>query len=330
VDNSWFDRQTSAFSAATSALFYADPGQTLLFLDWDDTLFPTSDIFREERSGRLDPFEDYEESDAEEDERVEALERWRASLKRFLETACAVSDRCVIVTNSARPWVTNSVGIFAPELLPLFGRPDGKGLHVVYAVEAMREQRWSWCLRGARSCHAGVEAWIRKGLRITQARPSSFEELTLSKQFAMRREAQNFYARYPGQTWKNIISFGDMCFEHDALWQVTSSRLQASPRDRLRTKAITLPEASKVGTLANHLAVAATLLPAYVAFDGDIDLDLRRAPIPLQEVGKALQMPRLADLSFNPYGYGCEEHGISEKVLDELHCIVQERFALGA
>lgn len=35
------------------------------------------------------------------------------------------------------------------------------------------------------------------------------EECTLAKYNAMKQEATAFYARYPGQSWKNIVSIGD-------------------------------------------------------------------------------------------------------------------------
>ena len=38
------------------------------------------------------------------------------------------------------------------------------------------------------------------------------EQLTLAKYCAMKAEATAFYSR-PGQSWKNIMSFGDMPYE---------------------------------------------------------------------------------------------------------------------
>ena len=35
----------SVFSAASSGRLYAEPAQTLIFLDWDDTIFPCTEIF---------------------------------------------------------------------------------------------------------------------------------------------------------------------------------------------------------------------------------------------------------------------------------------------
>mmetsp|Transcript_23744 Transcript_23744/g.55340 ORF Transcript_23744/g.55340 Transcript_23744/m.55340 type:complete len:388 (+) Transcript_23744:80-1243(+) len=323
-------RQVSAVSAATSGMRFSEPSQTLLFLDWDDTLFPTSDIFREELHLYRGSSAGFEESETDDDDSSAVLERWRASLKRFLETAVSVSDRCVIVTNSVRPWVTKSLRIFAPELLPLFERADGNGLHVVYAIEFMEEQRWSRCLSAASCCFNGMEDWIRQKLGIRTARASCAKDLTSSKHMVMQREAQAFYAQYPGQTWKNIISFGDMCFEHDALMKLSSDRAKCCSRERLRTKAVTLPEALTISSLADYLAVTAMLLPAYVAHDGDIDLDLRTAAQPLEHVGKALRIPKLAEVKFIPNRLRHVEHeGVPDEVLDELACLVHENCVLG-
>ena len=42
----------SVLSAASSGRLYAEPAQTLIFLDWDDTIFPCTEIFQKRNYSR--------------------------------------------------------------------------------------------------------------------------------------------------------------------------------------------------------------------------------------------------------------------------------------
>jgi len=50
---------------------------------------------------------------------AEDLADWQEAAGEFLRAACGISDRCVILTNSKRPWVTTCINHFAPNLKPL-------------------------------------------------------------------------------------------------------------------------------------------------------------------------------------------------------------------
>merc|ERR1719264_1041027 len=104
-----------------------------------------------------------------------------------------------------------------------------------------------------------------------------------AKMAVMQREADDFYSRYPGQTWKNVLSFGGGPLEHSAVQEVTFQR-RSPARENLRTKAITEPFAPSVGELALRLEFGARLMPAYVRFDGDICLNLQVAEEPLAAI----------------------------------------------
>ncbi|CAE8737763.1 unnamed protein product [Polarella glacialis] len=85
----WRRQASPAFSMATSGGLFAEPAQTLLFLDWDDTLFPCSELFTRRGLPRrrkywnrpLPPELDLE------------LEPWRQAVEEFLGAACAISER---------------------------------------------------------------------------------------------------------------------------------------------------------------------------------------------------------------------------------------------
>eukprot|EP00440_Ansanella_granifera_P035576 gb/GFBE01038592.1/.p1 GENE.gb/GFBE01038592.1/~~gb/GFBE01038592.1/.p1 ORF type:complete len:478 (+),score=57.78 gb/GFBE01038592.1/:1-1434(+) len=345
----------SVSSIASSGRLFAEPAQTLLFLDWDDTIFPCSELFH--RRGLPRRARDWTEPlsselDAE-------LEPWRRAVEEFLRAACAVSDRCVIVTNSKAPWVMACVEQFAPCLLPFFNRKDGKGAVVVYAAEALRNAKasassnpgfssrildsvkpWLPCGQGAssRPCSpaevlqclsaAACGDWDPPP-RVQAAQRTA--ELTKAKLEAMRQEAHQFYSRYPGQTWKNVLSLGDMKYEHDAVKELSASRVPSQARERLRTKSFVLPTSPLLSELTLQLRVWSHLLPACARFDGELDMDLSESEAPLEELSRAMHLPQLARLQ-QPYDTllndpeSVVEWGIREveDLLDELAVVVHE------
>lgn len=298
-------------SEATSGCLYAEATQTLIFLDWDDTLFPTTELFdtwglpREAGATVELP-----------DKLAAQLESWRAALTEFLSSACTLSERCIIVTNSKRPWVHNCVRRFAPAIQLLLEQESG--LSVVYARELTGSKQ---------SCHRpeGLRAVLHE---LRSEEEELREHLTKAKQAAMRQEAKEFYSRYPGQTWKNVLSIGDMAYEHVAVQEVTFRR--ASPaRERLRTKAITVPTSPSLGVITCRLHCFQYLLQAWVRFDGDLSVNLEEVPDPLDALAQAMQMPKIRTLIPMGYAWGRgpapsdEEHAA---MLQELSRLVQFQF----
>mmetsp|Transcript_40044 Transcript_40044/g.127423 ORF Transcript_40044/g.127423 Transcript_40044/m.127423 type:complete len:327 (-) Transcript_40044:164-1144(-) len=298
-----FDRKIS--EVTTSDVLFAEAEQTLIFFDWDDTLFPTTAIFEEWGvDAKMENVTGLPEGLEEE------LRAWRAAVQRLLTSACSCSARCVIMTNSKRPWVHDCVRRFAPDLLPLL---EGHlGPSVVYAREALVTGR-------------------REGLRPVRNEFFTSEDmeqmLTKAKQLSMAQVAEDFYSRYPGQTWKNILSVGDMLYEHSAVQEVTFSR-RSPPREHVRTKAITVPTQPSLGVLTCRLQLCDRLLPAFVSKDGDLSLDLEVCPEPMDALAEALEMPQLADLAALRYAWGRAPWPGREEVaraLRELGHIVEGR-----
>jgi len=293
VSASSYDTSAGA-SLASSVHRYAEPGQTLIFFDWDDTLFPTTEVFVRwqvpQRSNNLVALPEELET---------ALAAWREALHQYLLTACSLSDCCVIVTNSTSPWVQTCLERFAPNLKQLFDKESG-GVRVVYANTAAfknAQRKQGWGLRRQRS-----------------------KEMTDAKLAAMRQVATRFYSSYPNQSWKNILSLGDMKYEHEAVQRLSFSR-KCTANERLRTKAILLPGAPSLSELALRLQFSKLMLPAYVHFNGDFDLDLRSASDPLREIAKALGIPQLGDLPFPRHAWGrtpVPEDNVAAAALDEL------------
>mmetsp|Transcript_3246 Transcript_3246/g.7653 ORF Transcript_3246/g.7653 Transcript_3246/m.7653 type:complete len:423 (-) Transcript_3246:187-1455(-) len=306
-------------SDATSGQFYGEPNQTLLFLDWDDTLFPTSWLVEGQDESEPEFNRWCSEKDQTEETR-QGLQKWRDALKQFLWTACGVSDRVVIVTNSRSPWVQTCICRFVPEIQPLFKGCSAYGnLKLVHAEDAWLEAQGSKVVRrtsSKKSVETGCLAWLKflfedvdadsRPRAAASALPSEEEALTEGKLAAMRREAESFYARYPGQTWKNLLSFGDMPYEYNALWRL-SEHAGAAPRERLHTKAFLLRDNPSLEELSLNLQLWRLLLPAVVQHDGNIGLDLRDIEDQLAAALQVLQMPQVGCLPSRNQGSGAKE-----------------------
>jgi len=299
-------RQVSG-TVADSLTKWAEASQTLIFLDWDDTLFPTSEFVENwGMTSRFEAWADIVLSDAQE----LLVDKWCNALELYLKTTCSLSNHCVIVTNARRPWVDKCIDRFCPRLRPLFERDDGP--RVVYANEAAKRS-------GNRSCNPGNP--IR---RAYAASPEERRlELTSSKLAAMRNEAKSFYSQYPEQTWKNIISVGDAVYECDAAQELAFSR-KSPKRERLRLKTIVTPPEPMIRDLTYRLRLATLLWPAHVHLDDDMRIDMNASPEQLQSFADALKMPELHNL-IRPTPISEEDDRAFEAEFDEVAMAVHDR-----
>jgi len=262
--------------------FFADPSQTLLFLDWDDTLFPTTEIFDRWGLpyGKDTPTSAGRALTSEEDA---SLATWRDALYEYLSAACRVSERCVILTNTRRPWVEDCIDRFAPNLKPLFA--SDKGIRVVYARESF-----------ASDPLARRKFWIGAAGRCSALPGQTLEEQSEVsrswKTVAMRKEAQKFYSKHKRQTWKNMISVSGSEHEHAAVQEV-SFRRNGPTHENLRTKAFRLASARCISRLTEDLKDLAQTLPMLVAHNDDIDLHLSAEVQTRVALALALDIPEL-------------------------------------
>lgn len=256
-----FDTQLPSDSeAAHDEAFWIDepeswalPSQTLLFLDWDDTLFPTTELMDRRRVP--------EWGHGAPEEVLADLGAWRVALKDFLLAASAACSRCVILTNAGRPWVDVCIARFAPELIPMFSKSGP--LRVVYAKEALkraqaRKQKSGSC------CLAGLATRLSTPDREDMSTEERRAYMTAGKRAGMEEEAAGFYGAGP---WENILSIGDACYERNAVRSLVASH------NALRVKAITTPKAPSLECLVESLSLARLQLADYVASDGHLDLE---------------------------------------------------------
>lgn len=240
---------------------------------------------------------------------------YQDTLKQFLCIACSLSDRVAIVTNSKRPWVDRCIHRYLPGLTSFMEEHQKSGqIEIVYADEAPAKRTGrNTCLRPVHKVLDNIED---KG-----------EMLTAAKYNAMKREATKFYSRYSGQTWKNILSFGDMEYEHDAVQEV-SWRRKGPKRECLRTKAVVLPEDPTLTQLTLSLQLLQILLPAYVNLDGDIDANFKEAEDPWKELADGLQIPEMAQIPFPQHVWGrAQEPSQAEatEALDQVAILLHEK-----
>eukprot|EP00931_Biecheleriopsis_adriatica_P081381 TRINITY_DN54709_c0_g1_i1.p1 TRINITY_DN54709_c0_g1~~TRINITY_DN54709_c0_g1_i1.p1 ORF type:complete len:439 (-),score=64.83 TRINITY_DN54709_c0_g1_i1:87-1403(-) len=350
-----------------SADRYAEPGQTLIFFDWDDTLFPTYEIFKcwklqlngpdeqdanfasgrtsKATSGRsrfakccaactralrccsrkakVKPFADAQRqgdiegeqsSEVSHKEMEDLIRAWATSLKEYLDVACSLSDRVVVVTNAKGTWVEECIETFAPQILSYVvhgtagGQGPGRGkVKLVYAREFLEQLE-----------QKGRFVSQPQGKSGKSGRRNRTEEMTQAKFHAMRYEARAFYKSYPGQSWKNIISIGDMIYEHDAVQELGLARRETS-EDTLRIKSLLIPASPSITELTLRLRFSRWMLPIYVQFDGDLQLNLADDDSdPLQVLADALGLPELLDTGFPRHAWGLSAPADEQQTAEAL------------
>eukprot|EP00928_Gymnodinium_smaydae_P067519 TRINITY_DN5050_c0_g1_i2.p1 TRINITY_DN5050_c0_g1~~TRINITY_DN5050_c0_g1_i2.p1 ORF type:complete len:769 (-),score=126.29 TRINITY_DN5050_c0_g1_i2:85-2094(-) len=106
---------------------------------------------------------------------------------------------------------------------------------------------------------------------------------------AIASELTSFYSQYEGQSWKNVLSIGDSDFERDGTRRATAdyvssvnSRLCSFMAGRrhvrkVRTKTFKLAEAPSMDELVTEMGMLQKWLPAMVALDDNLDLELEDA-----------------------------------------------------
>jgi len=194
------ERKKPVLQTRGSQIFFADPSQTCIIFDWDDTLFPTEYVCKE----KLDlgkPMNKQRLARADRREISTGLGKCAYNAARLLEFA----DTCgkvVVVTLARRPWVEDSCKNFYPGVAEVLKKLDVK---IVYAQEA-RDRDYD--KEAFSSSAKEVVYWAKL------------------KGGAIAKELYDFYSQYEGQTWKNVISIGDSDFERLGTMHATSEYLR--------------------------------------------------------------------------------------------------------
>jgi hypothetical protein len=201
-----------------------------------------------------------------------------------------------------------------PSIASLVGRLGS--IKVVYAGEALEES-----LEKRRMCSATP---VRYPDHLSE--DDHNKRMTTAKYVAMKREAELFYSSYPGQSWKNVLSIGDMAYEHDAAQDLTfRHKPKRGTHERLWTKTLVVPSAPSLSEITMRLHFLRLMLPVYVRFEGNFDLNLSKEVDPLFALARTLRMPELAKANFSRHAWGLTSqpsHAVVSDMIAELEEIV--------
>lgn len=181
---------------ANSQWQYADPSQSMMVFDWDDTLFPTTAIID---VLKLDWRVPLSQQRVKKDV-VKKLAACEHGAVEVLKKACQ-HGHVVVVTLAARGWVEQACRLFYPKVGEVLQANDIK---IVNAQE--REQK--------------------EAVGNPDKYGSDEEYYGLMKGHAIATEIDRFYSQYEGQTWKNILSIGDSRFERYGLLAASAAYIK--------------------------------------------------------------------------------------------------------
>lgn len=215
---------------------FSKADQTIIIFDWDDTLCPSTAIKRFacfDRKGRPRAGID--------DVLREHLSQLQDQLVPLLQLASQLG-KVVLVTNAKRPWVDISCKAFLPAIVDTI-----KNIPTMYAPELLQKD-------------PSNEGMSMDGL------------LTETKMRAMKAAVTQFYSRYPGQSWKNIVSIGDALFEHNAVRQVVAEYMPSTEK-KCRTKTVKLLDGPTCSGLMIQVSIVSNWLRKIVEADYDVSID---------------------------------------------------------
>ncbi|CAK0904836.1 unnamed protein product, partial [Prorocentrum cordatum] len=277
---------------------YFKPDQTIILLDWDDTLCPSTWIRANKH--HLSFFKPAPNTEHFQRPLRELQREGEALLKLAMKLG-----NVVIVTNAVHPWVETSCRNFLPSLLPLL-----ESLPIIYA----RSVYETHCCEPAKQVPRGsaVDA-VRAGGAICaqRAMPGMYNALGQNrllshssrpaarqidmdpqrwKEVAFEQETSGFYSRYQHQSWKNVISVGDSVFERDAVKRVVPNRTVT--KKKCRTKTLKLFDDPGMDDLIAQVRVVRDVLCSMVQYDGDLDIELSEEDL---NADSSLLLEKIAD-----------------------------------
>eukprot|EP00928_Gymnodinium_smaydae_P034940 TRINITY_DN24659_c0_g6_i1.p1 TRINITY_DN24659_c0_g6~~TRINITY_DN24659_c0_g6_i1.p1 ORF type:complete len:502 (+),score=99.60 TRINITY_DN24659_c0_g6_i1:115-1620(+) len=183
-----------------SQLEYADKSQTLIFFDWDDTLFPTTYLLHTLKLMPDVPLSRQLRLTAKQrDEIAKRVAQCEMYALKILQQGQTCGQVVVLTAAGQHGWVDRACNWCYPEV--------GKTLkmlriQIVYAQDPVRKQK----------------------AQLTAKTPEQFWGLV--KGLALHEEISKFYSRYEGQSWKNVLSIGDSTFERYGLLAASTAYMQ--------------------------------------------------------------------------------------------------------
>jgi hypothetical protein len=245
---------------------------TVLVLDWDDTIFPTTFVRKDCGLDWRYPMEKQVRAGPALEDLKARLETLSDKVTAFLELACSLAY-VVIVTLAKNPWVHNSSGNFMPRLRDLINE---KQLKIIYARDKITQQaKQAYFANAFKTSQDEAEFWMK-------AKARAMEQEFESVHNALRI------------SWKNIISFGDSDFERVALVHTADEYVRKESegatvketgltselvtknghRKRVRAKTLKMLEEPSCEEMIAQIALMHLWLPHIVKRDEGLDLEL--------------------------------------------------------
>ncbi|CAE7288329.1 KIN12G [Symbiodinium pilosum] len=242
---------TPSLGRRNSQEFFATKFQTMIVLDWDDTLFPTSYLRDELRLSWMKAWKDQNLPAKLKDEVASKLAICQTKVVDLLKQATA-AGKVILVTLARKPWVLDSCRNFFPTVgqaitelsVPVIYAQDGAGVDynkIHMSSNAELERFWS-----------GMKAR------------------------AIARECREFYSQYDGQSWKNVISIGDSDFERLGTMLATKDYMTQTGIKSSDNTDNCAVAASYVEFPSSSLWSLA-LIMSKIKLDSDFDLNLNNA-----------------------------------------------------
>jgi len=188
-----------------SQIGFAMRSQSVIILDWDDTLFPTS-CLRDELGLLFNvPLDSQQLSQERKQQIAEKLARCEQEAVHVLTTSHSHAH-VVIVTLAAQNWVSQC----CRQWYPCVGETLAKlNVEVACAQDYVSNK----CLPPDPCDEVALKFWgVAKGRAIAVV-------------------LDRFYSQYDGQSWKNVLSIGDSPFEMYGLLAAASSYVSGSQID---------------------------------------------------------------------------------------------------
>lgn len=236
---------------------FAEKTETVIIFDWDDTLFPCSNL---NYHVSLKPF--LHDHNIPDHVRI-GVSRGLANCTEALEHLLRLATSCgkvLLVTLAKETWVTRSCEMFLPRIGQLLKELN---VEIVYAMQGIQ-----------------VDRDQLEYLTITE-RCAFWSRI---KGDAIAKKISGFYSQYDGQSWKNIISIGDSQYERLGTQRATKDYMRdkgiINQNDDIigdfpmvRTKTLKLMDQPTMKELTIQLDIVRQWLPAIVSLDDNLDIE---------------------------------------------------------
>lgn len=276
-------RNIASRCSTAKAVDFADPDETVIIFDWDDTLFPLTYVLRDLHLDPKLPLQDQPIPEVMKRQVALRLAECAREVAKLLSLSAKLGQ-VVVVTLSQNSWVVDSCKNFFPEVQEVI---ESIGITIVYAS--------SFSLptppQAERECSAKETA--RKRFEEERNRLSELKAKAISQTL------RSFYSQYEGQSWKNVVSIGDSDFERLGTQQAVQEYMQRlaahvdgqGAAQKVRTKILKTMEQPVVEELTAQLVQTAAWLPAMVSLDDSFDIHLTDIDDPrrVQAISKLLQ-----------------------------------------